>query len=63
MYFLCVCRISQVRGQETGSKFYEGNHTVIFKATDTDGATAYCVHNITVKGYIYNCYIIYFSSK
>ena len=45
-----VCRITQVGGPKSGSKFYEGRNAITYKATDTEGATDYCVKYVTIKG-------------
>ena len=45
-----ILSISQVAGPKSGSKFYEGNTVVTYKATDTDGETDFCAVTITVKG-------------
>ncbi|XP_041371080.1 sushi, von Willebrand factor type A, EGF and pentraxin domain-containing protein 1-like [Gigantopelta aegis] len=42
-------KITQVGGPTSGSKFYEGRHALTYKATDTEGATDYCVKYVTIK--------------
>ncbi|XP_041369561.1 P-selectin-like [Gigantopelta aegis] len=42
-------QITQVGGPKSGSKFYEGRHTITYKATDREGATDYCAQYVTIK--------------
>jgi len=38
------------RGKNSGEKFDEGTHTIIYIATDKSGNTAQCSFNVIVKG-------------
>ena len=58
-WFWKFFRVSPVQGGASGTSFDRGSHTIIYSASDSKGATAYCYFSFRVSGMIQFTFILY----